>query len=196
MVGVGRYDHCSDAELLVRSRGEPEAFAALYERHAEPLLRYFVHRTLDPGTSAELVAETFAEALASRGRFRDRGAPGAAWLYAIARRRLARYARRGVVDDRARRRLGLPDRGLAPDDYERIEELIDLQPLRSALREALAELPEEQREAIRLRVLEGLAYAEVARRQACTEATARARVSRGLRRLGERLRLPADPMEA
>lgn len=189
---AGRYAGLPDAELILRSRDEPEAFAALYERHAEPMLRYFVRRTLDPEASAELVAETFAEALASRGRYRDRGAPGAAWLYAIARHRLARFVRRGVVDDRARRRLGIPDRGLAPDDYERIEELVDLEPLRTALRQALAELPEEQREAMRLRVLEGLGYAEVARRLACTEATARARVSRGLRRLAAGLELGTE----
>jgi DNA-directed RNA polymerase specialized sigma24 family protein len=63
-----------DVELILRSRHEPELFGVLFERHAEPLLSFFAHRTLDPETAAELVAETFAEAFSSRARFRDQGA--------------------------------------------------------------------------------------------------------------------------
>ena len=63
----------SDGELVLRSREEPEAFAELYDRHAEDLLRYFARRTLDPDVAAELTAETFAEAFASRYRYRERG---------------------------------------------------------------------------------------------------------------------------
>ena len=78
----------------------------------------------------------------------------------------------------------MPVRELEPDDYERIEELVDLAPVREALSEALEGLAEDQREALRLRVIDGLSYGEVARRLACGEAAARQRVSRGLRRLG------------
>lgn len=173
----------TDAELLVLSGEQPEAFGTLYRRHAEDLLRYFARRTLDPESAAELTAETFAEAFASRGRFRDRGSGGAAWLYGIARHQLGRYLRAGAVDARARRRLGMPERDLSPSDYERIEELIDFTPLRAALADALDVLTEDQREAMRLRVMEERPYEEVARILACSEATARARVSRGLRRI-------------
>ena len=38
----------TDSELLTVSATEPGAFAVLYRRHAEDLLRYFVRRTLDP----------------------------------------------------------------------------------------------------------------------------------------------------
>src|SRR3989337_1252394 len=64
-------DDRSDAELLTASAEEPEAFTELYRRHAEDLLRYFARRTLDPETAAELTAETFAEAFASRASYRD-----------------------------------------------------------------------------------------------------------------------------
>jgi len=180
-------DLSTDAELLVLSREQPEAFAVFYRRHAEDLLRYFARRTLDPEAAAELTAETFAEAFASRGRFRDRGAGGAGWLYGIARHELGRYFRAGAVDARARRRLGMPERDLAPEDYERIEELIDFEPLRRALAGALEVLSEDQREAMRLRVIEGRPYGEVAVLLSCTEETARARVSRGLRRVAQAL---------
>jgi RNA polymerase sigma factor (sigma-70 family) len=173
----------TDTQLLIASRTEPEAFTELYRRHAEDLLRYFARRTLDPETAAELTAETFAEAFASRATYRDQGVNGVAWLYGIARHRLGRFFRSGRVDAAARRKLGMPERDLPPEDYERIEDLIDFAPIREALAEALETLSPDQREAMRLRVIEGLGYAEVAERLKCTEQNARQRVSRGLKKL-------------
>ena len=173
----------TDTQLLIASRTEPEAFTELYRRHAEDLLRYFARRTLDPETAAELTAETFAEAFASRATYRDQGVNGVAWLYGIARHRLGRFFRSGRVDAAARRKLGMPERDLPSEDYERIEDLIDFAPIREALAEALETLSPDQREAMRLRVIDGLGYAEVAERLECTEQNARQRVSRGLKKL-------------
>ena len=169
----------TDTQLLIASRTEPEAFTELYRRHAEDLLRYFARRTLDPETAAELTAETFAEAFASRATYRDQGVNGVAWLYGIARHRLGRFFRSGRVDAAARRKLGMPERDLPSEDYERIEDLIDFAPIR----EALETLSPDQREAMRLRVIDGLGYAEVAELLKCTEQNARQRVSRGLKKL-------------
>jgi RNA polymerase sigma-70 factor, ECF subfamily len=176
-------DQRSDSELLTVSATEPGAFAVLYRRHAEDLLRYFARRTLDPEAAAELTAETFAQAFASRASYRETGANGVAWIYGIARHQLGRFFRSGRVFRDARRRLGMPERELPPADYERIEDLVDFAPIRGAIEEALLTLGEDQREALRLRVIEELPYDEVARRLACSELTARQRVSRGLRRL-------------
>lgn len=176
-------DQRTDAELLLASREDPAEFVELYRRHAEDLLRYFARRTLDPEAAAELTAETFAEAFASRGNYRDTGANGVAWLYGIAKHQLGRFFRTGRIDRAARHRIGLPPRELPPEDYERIEDLVDFAPIREALIEALAGLPEDQREALQLRVVEGLPYPDVAASLRCAESAARQRVSRGLRRL-------------
>jgi RNA polymerase sigma-70 factor (ECF subfamily) len=175
----------SDVELIVRSWTDPEAFGAVYERHAEEFLGYFARRTFDPEAAAELVAETFAEAFASRGRFRDQGLGATGWLYGIARHQLSRFFRRGSVDSRARRRLGMPEREVPPEDYDRIEELVDFERVGRAIGQALSDLSEEQREALTLRVVEGRPYREVAEALRCSEETARARVSRGLKRLAQ-----------
>lgn len=176
-------DGRTDAELLLASRAEPAAFVELYRRHAEDILRYFARRTLDPESAAELTAETFAEAFASRGTYRDTGANGVAWVYGIARHQLGRYFRAGRVDAGARWKLGMPERDLVPEDYERIEDLIDFAPIRAALAEALETLQDDQREALKLRVIDGLPYPEVASKLHCAENAARQRVSRGLRKL-------------
>jgi RNA polymerase sigma factor (sigma-70 family) len=176
-------DERTDNQLLTASADDPDAFTELYRRHAEDLLRYFARRTLDPEAAAELTAETFAEAFASRGTYTDTGANGVAWLFGIAKHRLGRFFRSGRVDATARRRLGMPERDLPPEDYERIEYLVDFAPIREALIEALDTLSNDQRQAMRLHVIDGLGYSDVAQRLDCSEANARQRVSRGLRKV-------------
>jgi len=176
-------DERSDTELLLASRAEPVAFVELYRRHAEDLLRYFARRTLDPEAAAELTAETFAEAFASRRNYRDTGVNGVAWVYGIARHELSRFYRSGTIEAKARQELGMPPRDLPAEDYERIEELVDLTPIRDALAEALETLGADQRDALKLRVIDGLPYPAVASQLGCAESAARQRVSRGLRRI-------------
>jgi RNA polymerase sigma-70 factor (ECF subfamily) len=172
-----------DNDLLVLAARRPEVFGAFYERHAEEILRYFAKRTFDPDAAAELTSETFAAAFVSRARFRPQGVEAVRWLYRIASHQLSRYFRRAAVDSRARRRLGMPDRELSEEDYERIEELMDLQTIRHTMGTAFGRLSNDQREAVTLRVVEGRPYPEVAGMLGLTEPAARARVSRGLRRL-------------
>jgi RNA polymerase sigma-70 factor (ECF subfamily) len=88
----------------------------------------------------------------------------------------------------------MPERDISTEDYERIEELIDFEPLRRTLADALDTLSEDQRDAMRLRVMEGRPYGEVARLLSCTEETARARVSRGLRRITQLLERQHKPL--
>jgi RNA polymerase sigma-70 factor (ECF subfamily) len=177
-------DTPTDESLLEASEHDRSAFGSFYRRFAPAILGYFVNRTLDPHSAADLTAETFAQAFASRSRFRNRGSgSAAAWLYTIASRQHARFLRKGRVEDRIRRRIGLPTRELSSPDYERIEELIDFEKVGRAVRDALMELTAEQREAVSLRVIDGRSYSELAQLMKCSEETARARVSRGLRRL-------------
>lgn len=170
-----------------------EEFVAFYERSAPDLLTYFARRTFDPEAAADLTAETFAQAFASRHRFSDRGRGSAeAWLYTIARHQLNRFYRKGQADHRMRRRLGLPERPLSVDDYDRIEQLIDFEVIGRSVAAALSSLSGAQRDAVIARVIEGCSFQEVARRLGCSEQTARARVSRGLRRLSSLLEPPVE----
>ena len=180
-------DGRSDGELLEASRREPEAFAHFYDRHARTVVVYFYRRTACAQTAADLTAETFAEAFASRHRYRDTGAPALAWLLAIARHELSAVLRRRKVEDRARRRLGIERIELDDLSLERIEELADLALLRERIDSALASLSPKIAEAVSLRVALELPYAEVARRIGCTESAARVRVARGLNQLAETL---------
>lgn len=174
--------------MLTASAGRADLFVEFYDRALPGLLAYFARRTLDAQAAADLTAETLADAFAARRRFRSRGDGSAsAWLYVLAARKLGRYLRRSRVDDAARRRLGMERVALAPDDVERIEGLIDFEHIGREVRRSFAALRADQREAVRLRVIEGRSYRDVARALGCSEQAARARVSRGLRRLAAQL---------
>jgi RNA polymerase sigma-70 factor, ECF subfamily len=156
----------------------------LYDRHAPAMLTFFVSRTYAPEVAVDLLAETFATAFEDRGQFRGGDAESAAaWLFAIARNRLGDYFLRGQVERRMVARLGVERRPLTDAEYDRIEELATSQELRRLVADELAALPIDQREAVRMRVVEERPYAELARSLGISEQTARARVSRALRAL-------------
>ncbi|MEI2702764.1 MAG: RNA polymerase sigma factor [Baekduia sp.] len=167
---------------------QPLDVEALYERHAAGLLVFFTRRTFDPQVATDLWAETFAQAVASSGRFRGGGADAeAAWLYRIAHRQLSRYWRKGAVQRRAQQRLELERPQLSEEAGAELIREAGLADLRADLATAMAALSEETRLAVELRVVHELSYGEVATRLATSEQNARARVSRGLRALGELL---------
>lgn len=164
----------------------------LYDRHADTMLGFFARRTFDPDTAVDLVAETFARAFVERGRCRARtDAEQAAWLYGISRNLLADWRRRAQVERRALAKLGVERRALTDTEYDRIEALAGLGDLVSA---GLAQLTDDHRDALRLRIVEEREYTEVARVLGISEQTARARVSRALGAL--RRHLTEEPNHA
>jgi len=177
-----------ETRSLVAPLTTPEGFVALYRRESELVLRYCARRTLDPETAVDLCAETFAQAFRGRRSFRGTTeAEARAWLLTIARRQVSRYLKQGVLDRQARDALGIQTPRLHEGEAEEIERRAGLAPLRAALAEELERLGGDQREALRLRVVEERPYPEVATSLGITEATARARVSRGLRALAAAL---------
>jgi len=163
----------SDEELL--SSDDPEAFGMFYDRHVRTLLGFFARRTGNPEVAADLTAETFASAIVARRRYVASGAPAIAWLFTIARRRLADYHRRGKVEAWARRSLAIERRPVGTEDAEMIGLLGE-----DAAGALLAGLPADQRDAVTGHVVDGRGYPELASEFQAPEATIRQRVSRGL----------------
>lgn len=175
----------TDAELLAATPREPEAFGEFYRRHVRSVLAYLMARTRRPEVAADLCAEVFAHALHRCERYDPDRAPARAWLYAMANSRMLDAARRGQVEDRARRKLGMSARELTDNDLDRVEDLIDLS--RGLDVQALVDdLPAAQREAVLARIVEERDYEEIARTLETSEAVIRQRVSRGLSVLRDR----------
>jgi RNA polymerase sigma-70 factor (ECF subfamily) len=155
------------------------AFIALYAEHSRPLAGYFLRRTGNPETAADLVAETFAAALAGRRRFDPDRGPAVGWLYGIARHQLSSFERRGRVEEKARRRMGMERLELSDAALAAFEAAAD----NDALAEAMDDLPADQRHDLRARVVHGRDYADIATATGSTEPAVRQRVSRALNRL-------------
>ncbi len=179
----------AEADLLLASVDDPAAFRAFYDMWATSILGYFQRRVHDPDLALELTAETFAVAFEKRSRFRWMGKSPGAWLFGIATRILFRHLRQRDTEHRAVQRLGLQIPRPDEDAKERIEDLLDGDAVRAAVRAALADCRPGDRRILELHVIDGLPYPEVAATLGCTVNTARVRVHRALARLEGRLDL-------
>lgn len=171
----------SDAALL-RAADDPQAFAAFYRRYERLVLGWLVGRTASIEDAADLTAETFAAAWLVRQRYADAPAGAAPWLLGIAGNKLRMSHRRRRIERAACERLGLERLPVAVSDQQHLAELF------SDADAWLAELPEDQRAAVRAHVVDEERYSEIAARLQIAEPTARKRVSRGLAALNRHLK--------
>jgi len=147
----------SDADLIERVlAGDREAYGALVERYQETLYRYATGMLRDPDLAADLVQESFVSAYASLASCRDRD-NFRAWIFRILRNRCTDHARSPAArsDSIERHEFRLFARGAPGEELEQAE-------IRRAVENALARLPERQREAFLLRHVENLSYEEMA----------------------------------
>ena len=167
----------SDADLL--RLDEADAFAEVYDRHVARVLSWSAARVGD--YAADLTAEVFAQAWASRRRFKDQvNGSALPWLLGIAHNVLRSSLRKRRVESSARSRLGLPVTSFEERGYEAVEERVSFP--RAVIR-ALAGLSETERQVLVLRLVEDRSYREIADLLNCTPVAARLRFSRTLRRL-------------
>lgn len=174
----------TDAQLIQASKNDSDAFAELYRRHAGAIHAFFRGR-VPAAIAVELTAETFAQAAISLRRFRNEAAGSAApWLFGIAKNLLRRFHEHERVESRARRRLGVDP---TFDEFDGIDDRISAEQLEPELAVALAALTPGQRQAVRLRIVDELPYAQIATHLGCSELAARVRVTRALGTLARQL---------
>jgi RNA polymerase sigma factor (sigma-70 family) len=172
----------SDAQLLAGVAAcDERAFSAFYRRHLAIVVGWCVRRTGDPELAADLTAEVFAAVLVSAARYEPTHESAAGWLLGIARNVLGHSVRRGQVDARARERLGASSLTVEDEDLAVVLEIADGQDLATGY--LWSELPDDERWAVRARVIEEREYREIAQSLGCSEMVVRKRVSRGLARL-------------
>lgn len=175
----------TDAELLRGARTDAGAFMAFYDRYEPAIVSYFRRHVGDPEVVADLTAEVFAAAFYAASGYRPSQPTAAAWLFTIARNALLHSVRKKRVEAKARLRLGIRDAvSFGDDELDRVEAHASDG---SWLMELLDQLPREQSDAIRARVLDDRPYPEIAADLKTSELVIRKRVSRGLARLRDEL---------
>ncbi|BDP40067.1 ECF RNA polymerase sigma factor SigM [Deinococcus aetherius] len=163
----------TDAELvLLAAHPGPRreaAFEALVRRHA-PRVHRLASGLVGPGTADDVVQEVFISVDRNLGGFRAE-AQFSTWLH-----RVTLNACHRLLAARVHLPLDEAPEPPAPHSPVRAGEQADL---RARLARALAQLPPEQREAVSLRELSGLDYAEIAEVTGAEVGTVKSRIHRG-----------------
>lgn len=167
-----------DAELQLR-----EDFEAFYQANLDVVLAFCLARTGDREIAADLAAETFAAALAARESYAARRGSPRGWLLGIAAHKIVDALRRGEVERRTQRRLGMAQITWTEDDLEYVARVG-----RGSLEHLLADLPADQRQAVQAYVVDEVGYRELARVTGLSQAAirqlrGRRRRARGCREL-------------
>ena len=177
----------SDAAVIAASLDDPEAFGALFDRHATVVFRYLVRR-VGVDEADGLLGEVFRIAFEKRATY-DVARPNARpWLYGIATNLLARHRRREARRYHAMARVLTQSRPAA-DATEAIADAVDAQDLWPRVAQVLGALPAPERDALVLYVWEELSYDEIAAALDVPVGTVRSRLNRARLTLRE-LRTP------
>lgn len=176
-----------EALLRAYADGDPGAFEALFNRYRTPLFNFLLRRVGDRGRAEELYQETWTKVIERSGEFRGE-AKFSTWLYTIARNGCIDHQRK--MKHRRHASLDETERGAAHPKIERVanpgpapDQLAGGATLRDRIGEAVAALPDDQREVFLLRQLQGLGFKEIAEIVGVPANTVKSRMRYALERL-------------
>jgi RNA polymerase sigma-70 factor (ECF subfamily) len=173
-------------ELLLRraQRGDPEAFGQLMEPMEQLVWRVCWHYTGDREASSDCAQDAMIRIWRGLESYRGDCA-FESWVYRIAANCCMDWLRK-KKRDRSVSMEPMKEQGFDPADTSPgTEDQVIAKDERRRLREAIALLPEDQREALVLTQLERVSYEEAARMLDTTEGTVKSRVNRAKARLRE-----------
>lgn len=163
-------------------RREPEAFERLVLTYQHRVFSVALRMLGDRGEAEEAAQEVFLRVHRSIRDFRG-DAKLSTWLYAIT----SRLCLTRLKSPARTRRAGVAVLGQVADGHPSPGASAEASQLESALRRAIAELPDEQRIVVVLRDLHGLAYEEIAAALELPLGTVRSRLHRARMELKARL---------
>jgi RNA polymerase sigma-70 factor (ECF subfamily) len=183
-------DAC-DAEVIRASITDPGRFATIYDRHAAVLFRFLVRR-IGSDVGEELLGDTFRIAFERRSSFDVQWDSARPWLYGIATNLIAKQRRSEGRRLRAIARI-TPARdveGVA----DRVAAAMDAHHTWNVVANAIADLPDGERDALLLFAWEACNYDEIAVALGVPVGTVRSRLNRARRRLRELASGSGEPM--
>jgi RNA polymerase sigma factor (sigma-70 family) len=186
-------DHMqSDADLIARSLREPEAFAAIFDRHHESV-HGFLRRRVGPELADDWLGETFAQAFRARGRYVPRHDTCRAWLLGIASHLVANHRRAEQRRLLAIRREAGRSRAEASAEADEIVARLAARAVSAELVEGLRALDKRDRDVLLLYAWGDLSYTEIAEALELPVGTVRSRLHRARALIRKRLALPDHP---
>ncbi|MFZ6874568.1 RNA polymerase sigma factor RpoE [Undibacterium sp. Di27W] len=181
-------------QLLVErvQRGDKKAFELLVSKYQRKLMRLVSRLVYDHAEAEDVVQEAFIKAYRALPNFRGESA-FYTWLYRIgvntAKNHLVTQGRRAPTSTDAdvdEAESFVDAEGLR--DINTPESLLASKQIAETVNSAMSTLPEELRNAITLREIEGLSYDEIAEVMLCPIGTVRSRIFRAREAIAEKLR--------
>lgn len=183
-----------DRALMQRLQsGDEGALGLLMERWELPTKAVIARLVLNAAEAEDLAQETFVRVWQQRHTFRA-GAAVRPWLFAIAinlaRNRLRWWRRRPAISlDQWLEEAGVQPQAVASSDNDRVgAAVLEQAEEAAAVRDAIAALPSDQREALVLFEYEQLSHAEIAGIVGATAKAVETRIYRARERLRAALR--------
>lgn len=183
----------ADQQLVERAqRGDKHAFELLVSKYQRKLARLLSRFIRDPAEIEDVTQEAFIKAYRALPSFRGDSA-FYTWLYRIgintAKNFLVAQGRRAptttVVDSEEAESFEESD--LLKDVNTPEAELLTKE-IAKTVNDAMSGLPEDLRQAVALREIEGLSYEEIAEIMNCPIGTVRSRIFRAREAIAEKLR--------
>lgn len=180
-----------DAAIDAFQAGEDreDAFRVIFDAYFPAVRRFFARKGLPPQDCLDLTQETFVGIYRGLGRYR-REARFETWLFKIATTAFLKKLRAGATGKRRGEEIAADDLALgepamaAPGDQ--LARVLDGE-ARARLRAAVAELPEQMRQCMTLRVYHDLKYREIAAVMRISIETVKVHLFQARKRLRERL---------
>jgi len=177
--GADAVDHAG--QLLLRvADGDQAAFARLYDMLSPRAFGLILRVLVDRSQSEEVLQEVFLEIWQSAARFAPNKGQGRSWVLTIAHRRAVDRVRSAQASTDRDVRAGFRDMDVAHDG---VAEEVELRIEGQRVSEALATLPDPQREAITLAYFGGYSQSEIAALVGAPLGTIKTRMRDGLSRL-------------
>jgi RNA polymerase sigma-70 factor, ECF subfamily len=189
IAGTGGTAQPDLAQLLSHvARGDQDAFAAVYDRIAGPVLGLVRSVLRDPAQSEEVTQEVLVEVWRTAARFQPDKGSAMSWVLTFAHRRAVDRVRSAQAAADREQRAALLNRTPA---FDQVTEAVEARLEREQVRRCLRTLTELQRQSVTLAYYRGLTYREVAELLAQPLGTVKTRLRDGLIRLRDCLGVTA-----
>ncbi|HEY4026285.1 MAG TPA: sigma-70 family RNA polymerase sigma factor [Candidatus Dormibacteraeota bacterium] len=175
-----------DVELAeALATGDVDALARLYDRYGPLAYSVSVRILGDPGKAEDVVQDAFLKLWNGAGRFDSHRGSLRTWVITAVRNRSIDYLRGRSAHERQEREIPLETeaRGAGSDPWREVAASLE----RDVIREALASLPPEQRQAVELAYFGGYSHREIAEMIRVPLSTVKGRMRLALEKLNSYL---------
>ncbi len=179
------YTEMDDAALLQAiTAGQSAALAALYDRYGRLVYSLAMNVLSEPAAAEEVTQDVFVQVWDKASRYDGQLGKVSSWLIGIARNRSIDGLRRRNARPEGHQMLW--EDGLSTDDPP-VESQVETAERKGRIRQAMARLPQEQRDALALAFFYGYTHQEIAAARGEPLGTVKTRIRLAMQKLRQEL---------